>query len=49
MFDDRNELRPVTAENVADALAFACAFRAGVSTTRMRIMSEIMAKRLVEH
>jgi hypothetical protein len=50
MSDDPNELRPVTAENVADALAFALRFQGRKRVHNAdEIMSEIVAKRLVEH
>ena len=50
MPDDPNALSPVTAEDVADALAFALRFQGRKRVHNAdEIISEIVAKRLVEH
>ncbi len=50
MPDDRDALTPATAEDVADALAFALRFSGRKRVHNAdELMSAIVAKRLVEH
>ncbi len=50
MPDDRDKLSPATAEEVADALAFALRFQGRKRVHNAdELMSSIVAKRLVEH
>jgi hypothetical protein len=50
MSEDPNSLRPATADDVADALAFALRFQGQKRVHNAdELMSAIVAKRLVEH
>ena len=50
MPDDRDALTPASAEDLAEALAFALRFQGGKRVHNAdELISEIVAKRLVEH